>query len=97
MWVRFETRDISSYGLLIANVIALEQPLAECRGVGFNASCLRALLEPIPCPLIKISRMEGLTLFIRELFPGYGAWVDSSAPEPCGGMAGKVHNRSRST
>ena len=61
MWVRFETGDISLYGLLIANVIALEQPLAERRGVGFNASRLRALLEPIPCPLIKIGRTESLT------------------------------------
>ena len=61
MWVQFETGDVSLYGLLIANVIALEQPLAERRGVGFNASHLRALLEPIPCPLIKIGRTEGLT------------------------------------
>ena len=85
------------YGLLIANVIALEQPLAECRGVGFKASHLRAFLEPILCPLIKISRMEGLTLFVGELFPGDGAWVDTSASKPCCSMSAQVHDCSRST
>ena len=61
--VWLQSGNISSYCFLIINVIALKELLAEGHGVGLDAGCLSEFFQPVSCPLIKISRMEGTTQF----------------------------------